>query len=71
MKPLGLGKKIEALAEAAGLTPQEWLANYINEKGSISKAAGDLKVSRQALSNKCKQYDIKVSGVKREFSIGD
>lgn len=68
MKPLGLGKKIEALAAQAEQSPQEWLTSYINEWGSISNAAKELKVSRQALSAKCTQYGIKVTGVKREFS---
>lgn len=71
MKPLGLGKKIEALAAQANQTPQEWLAAFINEKGSISKAADKLEVSRQSLSAKCSHYGIKVAGIKREFSIED
>jgi DNA-binding NtrC family response regulator len=71
MKPLALGKKIEALATQANQTPQEWLTNFINENGSIKNAAEKLGASRQALSAKCSTYGIKVSGVKREFSVGD
>ena len=72
MKPSGLGKKIERLAKQADKTPAQWLADYINEHGSITAAAPELKVSRQALSAMCAKLGVSVTTtVKREFSVKD
>lgn len=68
MKPLGLGKLIEARAKEAGQSPEEWLTAFINEHGSIKNAAPKLGASRQALSAKCRHYGIGVATIKREFS---